>query len=142
MNAGEKIIIDSKEYIFLCPSEDVKEGKAIRLQVGQEFEEQVALFRVNGRIFCLTNICPHRHKESIHRGFVSDGMVTCPEHGWTYHLENGKNVNPRQGLKSLKSFNVQEINGLIVATSLEFDLPKWKNYNQVTNDINTNKRKY
>lgn len=141
MNAGKKIIIDSKEYIFLCRSEDLKEGKSIRVQVGNEFEEQVALFRFNGRIFCLTNICPHRHRDSMHRGFIFDGKITCPEHGWTYDLETGKNVDHCQGLKSLKSFKILEKNGLIITTSLEFELPKWKNYNRMSNGIDINKRK-
>ncbi|MGQ9818365.1 MAG: Rieske (2Fe-2S) protein [Candidatus Kapaibacteriales bacterium] len=135
MNSGQKVLINLKENIFLCKSEVLQEGKSIRIQVGEAFEEQVALFRVNGKIYCLTNICPHRHKDSIYQGFVYDGKVTCPEHGWTYDLESGKNINPRQGIRSLKSFNVLEIDGLIVANTLEFELPKWKDYQKKTNVV-------
>lgn len=134
MKAGDKLIINSKEYIFLCKSEEIKENRAIRVQVGQEFEEQVAIFRIAGKLFCLTNICPHRHKDSIHRGFLADGKVTCPEHGWTYDLVTGRNINTRQGLRSLKAFPVFELNGLVLVQTLDFELPKWKKYSERRND--------
>lgn len=130
MQTGDRVYIDSEELIYLCKSDDLLEGCSIRLFLGDNYEEQVAIFRVGGQLYCLSNICPHEHRDSIYRGFIDNDKVICPEHGWSFSLKTGENINPRQGLRPLKSFRVKEKNGLIFVSSLRFDIPKWKNYQE------------
>jgi NAD(P)H-dependent nitrite reductase small subunit len=59
---------------------------------GQHFKVKdidVALFKVNGKIYALNNICPHQHANIIHDGFIEEGCVICPAHGWGFKLEDG-----------------------------------------------------
>ena len=60
---------------------------------GQHFKVkdiEVALFKVEGKIYALNNICPHQHANIMHDGFLEEGCVICPAHGWGFNLEDGK----------------------------------------------------
>ena len=68
----------------------------------------VALFKVDEKIYALSNICPHQHSPLIYDGFLEDGCIVCPAHGWMFNLETGKTPT---GQKGLNSFEVQIENG-------------------------------
>ncbi len=68
----------------------------------------VAVFKVDGRIYALSNICPHQHSPLIYDGFLEEGCVVCPAHGWMFNLETGKTPT---GQKGLNSFEVAVENG-------------------------------
>lgn len=60
-----------------------------------QFEgKEVGLFNVEGKIFAIDNLCPHRG------GPLSDGrlegrVVACPWHGWEFDVTTGALVmNP------------------------------------------------
>jgi nitrite reductase/ring-hydroxylating ferredoxin subunit len=61
--------------------------------------EEVALFRVGSEIVAVGNVCPHQHFSMIHEGEVSEGIVTCPMHGWRFDLRTGQSVNNSGRLK-------------------------------------------
>ena len=65
---------------------------------GREFVVEgriIALFRIGDRFLALDGICPHAGGP-LARGTISNCMVTCPWHGWQFHLETGQHVlNPR-----------------------------------------------
>ena len=82
-------------YDFVCKTSDLKE------KIGQRFlinDVEVALFKVDGKIYALSNICPHQHSPLIYDGFIEDNKVVCPAHGWEFNLENGKIDDNRKGL--------------------------------------------
>lgn len=54
---------------------------------------EVALFRVDGRVYALDNACLHVGGP-LAEGFIEDGCVTCPWHEWRYRLEDGHRVGP------------------------------------------------
>lgn len=62
----------------------------------------VALFKVNNTIYALSNICPHQHSPLIYDGFLEDGCVVCPAHGWMFSLETGKTPAGQRGLNSFE----------------------------------------
>ncbi len=64
----------------------------------------IALFKVDDKVYALSNICPHQHSPLIYDGFLEDGCVVCPAHGWMFSLETGKTPT---GQKGLNSFEVQ-----------------------------------
>ena len=51
----------------------------------------VAILLEGDRVFAIDAVCAHQGGP-IARGFVSDGCVTCPWHGWQYDLSNGCNT--------------------------------------------------
>lgn len=125
------IEINGKKYIKICRSGDVFEKKGKRFQIEDDYDKQVAIFRVNGKLYCFQNICPHRHQDQIHNAIIKDNTISCPLHGWTYYLETGDNTNPRQGRKKLDTFEIFERDGYIYIEYPEFKIPKWR---RETND--------
>src|SRR3990172_10502297 len=51
----------------------------------------LALFKTGGEIFCIDNICKHQGGP-LGEGFLNDGIVTCPWHGWRYDIRTGKSI--------------------------------------------------
>lgn len=68
----------------------------------------IALFKVDEKIYALSNVCPHQHSPLIYDGFLEDGCVVCPAHGWMFNLESGKTPTGQRGLNS---FEVRVENG-------------------------------
>ncbi len=128
MESRKKIEVNGNYYICVATSDEIKEGRSKQVRFGEEYESQVAIIRYNNKLYCLSNICPHRHLDSIHRGIIADGKVTCPEHGWTYELSSGLNVEPHKGIKNLKVYEVIEFDGFIYLPEIQFESPKWKFY--------------
>ncbi len=74
------------EYIYVARVQEIPErrGKLIHLD-----DEDIALFRVNGKVYALSNVCAHQHFSALHQGELKGLRVSCPMHGWTYSLETG-----------------------------------------------------
>lgn len=71
---------------------DVPPGGAMKVEVnGQE----LALYNVDGKYFCTSNICPHQGGP-LAEGMVEGCTVVCPWHAWVFDVTNGQSpVNPR-----------------------------------------------
>jgi len=52
--------------------------------------EDVVLWNVEGKIYAMNNVCPHQHFSRLHEGTLDGLFLTCPMHGWTFCLEDGK----------------------------------------------------
>lgn len=77
----------------------------------------VALFEHDGRIHAYEGVCLHRGGP-VGDGDVEEGVVTCPWHGWQYHVTTGRNVlDPSVGLKPLPVR--VEVNQVLVAIDAE-----------------------
>lgn len=105
-------------YSKVCSYNELKE------KVGKRFfvdDVEIALFKVDGNIFALSNICPHQKTHLMHEGFIEEGKVVCPVHGWKFDLSTG-NLAP--GRKGLDSYDVKVVNNdvLVKVTKKE---PKW-----------------
>lgn len=66
--------------------------------------EEIALFKIDGEIHALTNVCPHRGGP-IGEGAVEAGLVTCPWHGWQFNVTTG--AMPHNANVGLKRFPVR-----------------------------------
>ena len=71
-----------------------KEGK--RFFVG---DVDVAVYKIGEEVYVMSNICPHQHAALMHSGFIEDGFVTCPAHGWQFDVETGKLPTGGNGLQ-------------------------------------------
>ena len=74
---------------------EVPAGSIKELQVGGK---AVALANVGGAFYALDGVCLHRGGP-LGQGQLEGGVVTCPWHGWQFHVGTGKAVqNPNAGV--------------------------------------------
>lgn len=85
-------------------------------------ETQVAIFNTGGKLFAISNICPHQHSAVMFTGFVEEETITCPLHGWIYSMESGKALG---GGAKLKTYKVFEESGEIYIEKPIPIVPKW-----------------
>ena len=52
----------------------------------------VAVFNTDGAYHAIDNQCPHRGGP-LGKGPVSDGVVMCPWHSWSFDVRTGVNVD-------------------------------------------------
>jgi len=122
----DKIKKDNKTFVHICNSDEIKEGKSKKIVFEDDIDMQYALFRINDKLYCVSNICPHRHATRIFEGILKKLTITCPLHGWTYSLETGENVNQKQGIKKLDKYEVFEENEKVFMEEPEIKIPKWR----------------
>lgn len=102
------LVVNGVEYVRICRSIDVTERRGFRVEY--DIEHDLALFRVNGVVRCVTNVCPHKREALIYDGFIDAGTVTCPAHAWRFDICTGQNVSGGGGLRI---YNVVERHGAI-----------------------------
>lgn len=105
-------------YSRVCKVSELSE------KIGRRFiinDVDVAVFKVSGEIFVLNNTCPHQHTTIIYDGFIEDGCVVCPAHGWMFNLKTGKQPT---GARGLDSYPVKIINDEVFALVKAKEL-KW-----------------
>lgn len=73
--------------IKICPLEDLKPGKAIRVKVG---DHAIAIVRTpSGEVKALDDKCSHG-EISLSEGFVDEETIECWAHGAKFELNTGK----------------------------------------------------
>ena len=109
--------------------------------------QQFVLFRdADGRAHCLSDTCLHRGG-SLSQGWVTDGNVTCPYHGWQYNgggecvvipseLESGRipdkarvdsyPTEERYGMVWVFMGDLSESERYPIPPFPEFDDPQWR----------------
>jgi nitrite reductase/ring-hydroxylating ferredoxin subunit len=91
----------------VCQLEEIPPGSSKVVSIGRL---SIGIFNVDGRLFALSNTCPHRGGplctgprggimapgESGEYRYEMDGMwIRCPWHHWEYNLETGRSfVDP------------------------------------------------
>ena len=68
---------EGRSWIRLCKSTEVGERHGTRVEL--DIEHDVALFRLEGTVYAVSNVCPHKREAAIGDGYVKDGTVTCPD---------------------------------------------------------------
>lgn len=97
----------STGWVEVCPADEIPEGRA---RVATIFGERVAVFKHEGRIHALSNVCRHQNGP-LGEGRIIDGCVTCPWHGYQYLPETG--MSPPPFTESVPIFNVDVRDGMI-----------------------------
>lgn len=91
-------------FFKICRTHDLKENAGRRFIVD---DVDIAVFKVDGNIYALSNVCPHQKAALIYDGFIEEGKVLCPVHGWAFNLATG---NFAEGRRGLTSYEVKIIN--------------------------------
>src|SRR5262245_41477636 len=94
-------------FTYAAPEVQLTDGAGLAVEIaGKEY----ALFRIDGRVHAIDNACPHEGAPLAH-GEFSNGIVTCPWHGWTFQACTGCSINPAGN--DLKSYAVKVEEGRI-----------------------------
>jgi 3-phenylpropionate/trans-cinnamate dioxygenase ferredoxin subunit len=100
--------------IEICPVDEIKPGRAIRIKVG---DHAIAVARTkSGEVKAIDDKCSHG-EISLSEGFVDDETIECWAHGAKFSLETGKPLS----LPAFEPVAVYEVfieNGIIF---LEYD---------------------
>ncbi len=70
------------QRLKVAERKDIPDGEGISVMVGRD---PVALVNDKGVIFAVSDVCPHAGGP-LSQGWVEEGQVTCPWHGWTFPL--------------------------------------------------------
>lgn len=97
------------EYVKICKVSDVYNRKGKRFELDDENE--IALFKVDGEILAVDNICPHNHTSQIYDGYIEGMYVACPVHGFQFHLKTGE--QPTGFGCRLRTFEVKIMNDYV-----------------------------
>ena len=66
----------------------------------------IALFADGDGLYAIDNACRH-NGAPIDDGFVHDGCVVCPWHGWTFELATGRQVVLFGSIPGLRTYPVR-----------------------------------
>jgi nitrite reductase/ring-hydroxylating ferredoxin subunit len=91
--------LNSKDdgFTFVCKISDLQNDIGKRYIVG---ETDIAVFKSGNKVYALSNVCPHQQTALIYNGFIEDGCVVCPAHGWKFNLLDGNKSGGSRGLAS------------------------------------------
>ena len=95
-NSDHLMKLEEEGFTFLCQLNDLQEN------IGKKFiinDVEIAVFKINSKVFALSNICPHQQTHLIYDGFIEDEFVVCPAHGWKFNLRTGKKDSGSNGLQ-------------------------------------------
>jgi len=131
-----EMVKNGKTYVCICNSDDLTEGKGKKIVFEDDVDMQFAVFRIKNNLYCVSNICPHRHATRIFEGIIRGLTVTCPLHGWTFSLATGENTNKHQGIKHLTKYEIFEENDKIYMEKPVLKIPKWRENVQIESGRN------
>jgi nitrite reductase/ring-hydroxylating ferredoxin subunit/DMSO/TMAO reductase YedYZ heme-binding membrane subunit len=77
-------------FVEVCRVDDIRENRARIALVGGE---RVAVFRYEGKLSCVSNVCAHQNGP-LGEGKIVDGCITCPWHGYQYLPDRGSSPPP------------------------------------------------
>ena len=84
-------------YKKLCKLSALRENQGKRFIVENV---EIAVFKINEEVFAIGNVCPHQHTALLYDGFVENGCVVCPAHGWMFDIRTGKQPSGSRGVDS------------------------------------------
>jgi nitrite reductase (NADH) small subunit len=74
------------EFLTVAHLRDFGEKKSLKVVINGQ---SIALFRDGEDIFALRDECPHKGGP-LSQGWVDNGHVFCPLHGWKFELRTGE----------------------------------------------------
>jgi len=87
---NELPVVAKDGYVDVCALSAIPEYRAKVVCAGGE---RVAVFRYDGKVSAVSNVCRHQNGP-LGEGRIVDGCITCPWHGYQYKPENGSAPPP------------------------------------------------
>jgi len=84
--------LEEGNWIEVEAPETIEEGSGRVVSIKDS--ERIAVFRTSDNQYgAISNVCRHQ-AGPLGEGCILDGLVTCPWHGFQYHLEDGRSPAP------------------------------------------------
>lgn len=106
--------VDSKpvhaveEYVEACDVDSIPDNRALVISLGAE---RVAVFRYDGKVSAISNVCRHQNGP-LGEGRIIDGCVTCPWHGFQYLPDSGASPPPFK--EKVSTFRTKIVDGKVL----------------------------
>ncbi len=94
-------------FVNVCAANEIPENCATVISVGGE---RIAVFRYDGKISALSNVCRHQNGP-LGEGKIIDGCVTCPWHGYQYVPDTG--ASPPPFPEKVATFRTRVVDGRV-----------------------------
>ena len=94
-------------FVNACAVTDIPENRARIVCLSGE---RVAIFKYDGKISAVSNVCQHQNGP-LGEGKIVFGCITCPWHGYQYQPETG--ASPPPFVEKVPTFNVRVKNGRV-----------------------------
>ena len=94
-------------YVDACAVTDIPENRARIVGLSGE---RVAIFKYDGKISAVSNVCQHQNGP-LGEGKIVFGCITCPWHGYQYQPDSG--ASPPPFVEKVPTFNVRVKNGRV-----------------------------
>ncbi len=104
---NEKIPNESG-FVEVCTVEEIPDKRACIATISGE---RVAIFKYDGKISAVSNVCQHQNGP-LGEGEIVDGCITCPWHGFQYLPETG--ASPPPFTEKVPTFNVKIVDGKVL----------------------------
>ncbi len=88
--ALDRVVGSEPDWIDAGPADTIPESRARMLTVAGD---RVAIFRHEGRLSAVSNVCKHQNGP-LGEGRIVDGCITCPWHGYQYFPDSGRSPPP------------------------------------------------
>jgi len=95
-------------FIDACAVADIPENRARIVCISGE---RVAVFKYDGKISAVSNVCQHQNGP-LGEGKIVSGCITCPWHGYQYAPDTG--ASPPPFVEKVPTFNVRVKNGRVL----------------------------
>ncbi|MBK9332277.1 MAG: Rieske (2Fe-2S) protein [Ignavibacteria bacterium] len=89
-----------ENYKKICKVSEIYNRKGRRFELDDENE--IAVFKADGEIYVVDNICPHNHTSQMYDGYIEEGYISCPVHGFRFNIKTGEQPT-KQGCR-LRTF--------------------------------------
>ena len=91
------------------PGRQVRADRLTSVEVGLQ---RVILTRVGSELCAFNALCPHQ-LGNLAGGFVHNGEIECPVHGWRFDIRTGRSVYPEADGLRLRRYAAREADGLV-----------------------------
>jgi sulfoxide reductase heme-binding subunit YedZ len=95
-------------FVEVCAVDNIPEKRAKVVSLGGE---RVAVFRYDGKVSAISNVCRHQNGP-LGEGRIIDGCVTCPWHGYQYSPDTG--ASPRPFTDKVPTYQTKLIGGKVL----------------------------
>jgi nitrite reductase/ring-hydroxylating ferredoxin subunit len=102
------LAVEADGWVQVCRVDEIREGRGKMAVVGGE---RVAVFRYDGKVACVSNVCQHQNGP-LAEGRIVDGCITCPWHGYQYVPDTG--TSPPPFTERIPTFNVRVHDGRVL----------------------------
>ena len=81
---------EQDKFYEVCDVREIPEDRAKVILIK---DQNIAIFKYDGKLSAINNVCKHQNGP-LGEGKVVDGCITCPWHGYQYYPHNGSSPPP------------------------------------------------